>query len=150
VQRSLEDVVRAAIELLAEARHDDAAASSLLAETARISGASASTLIMFVPIAFARVWLAGSPLQLPTTYLRCNKSGEPLKREFFEANPVFHEAYGQGQQLLNAGYSKDKLLAIVARSPEFRAINVALHDGARIENLELAELVVTYDDFNLP
>jgi hypothetical protein len=148
-QTILEDAVRITIEILTDSRDDDAAASQCLAETARISGASASTLITFVPIAFARVWLAGSPLRFPATYLRCIESPEPLKRESFDANPVFLTAYQQAQQLIRDGFSNDKLLAIASRGPEFRAVNTALLDGAQLENLELAELVVTYDDFNL-
>jgi hypothetical protein len=149
MQTILEDLVRIAVEILAESRDNDATASQCLAETAKISGASASTLIMFVPIAFARVWLAGSPLRFPATYLRCYESEGPLKQESFDANPVFLTAYQQAQQLIRDGFSNDKLLAIASRSPEFRAINAALHDGARLENLELVELLVTYDDFNL-
>jgi hypothetical protein len=149
VRTILGDAVRIAIEILAESPDDDATASQCLAETVGISGASASTLVAFVPIAFARTWLAGSPLRFPATYLRCNESEGPLKQESFDANPVFLTAYQQAQQLIRDGFSNDKLLAIVSRSPEFRAINTALHDGAHLENLELEEMVVTYDDFNL-
>jgi hypothetical protein len=149
MQTILEDVVRIAVEILAESPDDDATASQSLAETAQTSATNASTVITFVPIAFARAWLAGSPLRFPATYLRCYESEGPLKQESFDANPVFLTAYQQAQQLIRDGFSNDKLLAIVSRSPEFRAINTALHDGAHLENLELAELVVTYDDFNL-
>jgi hypothetical protein len=141
-----QDAVNLAIKFLADAQTGDDSASQRLADAANISLAKAGVLITFVPIAFARVWLAGSPLKFSPTYLRLNQAGEPLKREYFEANPVFAEACWQARQLIESGYSHCKFLAIASRSAEFRAINSALHDGAQFENLEPAEPVITCDD----
>jgi len=83
---------------------DDEVASKKLSEAAGISINSASTLITFVPVAFARVWLSSSPLRFPPTYVRCDESGQPVKRRYFEANPAFQEAHRQAQRLMNENH----------------------------------------------
>jgi hypothetical protein len=146
---TLKDTVRLAIEVLGHDQGDDEMVSRKLSEAAGISINCASTLITFVPLAIARVWLSGSPLCFPPSYAVSDASGQPVKRRYFEANSAFQEAHRQGQRLINAKYPTEKLLAIAARSPEFQAVNAALHDGAHIENLELTEPIVAYDDLDL-
>ena len=146
---TLEDAVRLAIEVLDHDQDDDEVASRKLSEAAGISIGSASTLITFVPLAFGRVRLSGSPLRFPLTYVRCDESGQGFKRRSFEANLAFQEARRQAQRLMNDSSSTEELLAMASRSPEFQAVNSALTDGARIENLELLEPVVAHDELDL-
>jgi hypothetical protein len=146
MRMTLEFAVRAAIEVLAMDKSDDGTVSRKLSEVMGISINSASTLVTFIPLACARFWLAGSPLRFTPTYLQSDESGNAAQRKSFERNSIFRESYRQAQQLIGAEDSNDKLLTIASRSPEFQAINAALHDGARLEDLELAEPIVAFDD----
>ena len=97
-------------------------------------------MTVFMPIAFARAQLVGMGVRCPPAYRRPVAGGQLALRRF-ATQPVFTAAteFASG-----GGVDQVAFLAVAARSPEFKAVNEALHAGSRPENLQLAEPIVMW------
>ena len=129
--------VRQAIPVFVAHRHsaDEALIDALIA-TGR-SRAEAERLLVFMPIAFARVVLNDLGVMFPGTYRLRTASGELVSRRFM-AQPVFYAATAVAKM----GHDRETFLAVAGRSAEFKGVNRALNDGARPQELILGEPIL--------
>lgn len=82
-------------------------------------------LLLFVPLAYGRVMLSDKDILFPSTYLCL---GKPAKRRL-DALPLWAEALEYAKQ------DREPFFPIAGRSSEVRAVNDAMRDGEKLEDL---------------
>lgn len=131
------DVRQAIPAFVAHRQSPDEALTDALIASGR-SRAEAERLLIFMPIAFARVLLNDLGVMFPGTYKLQTPSGELVSRRFM-AQPVFYAATAVAKM----GHDRDTFLAVAGRSAEFKVVNQALNDGSKPKHLLLSEPILS-------
>jgi hypothetical protein len=147
VLRGGRDVGRAVARMVERAALDDDALQDALA-TDDFSRTDAERLVAFAPLAFGRALLARFPVRLPDSAIIVDARGE--RREirlaeepfFAEAQELARDAYDRGTM------TREEFAAIALRSAEVKALNDALTQGAKAEDMVFSPPVVTMRGFS--
>lgn len=97
------------------------------------SDVAAAELVEFMPLAFGRVLLEDVGVQLPEHYIRMDKGGI---RHLLADEPVYCEAVAAAREALQS--DEAAFVAVAARSSELRAVNRALHEGSKLDDVFLS------------
>lgn len=106
----------------------------------------AAKLVEFVPLAFFRAMMEESGVQFADYFLRLGPEGKPADERKLNQEPVYMEALKMALAEAKAGRGGEDYLAVARRSAEFQAINNALHDGAKLEDLVCAPPVLLWSE----
>lgn len=134
---NLSNLVRSFVEqVIANPDVDDAVLERRLLE----QGADvrmARRAIVLVPMAFCRALLEQRGPAFPTTFQTVDDEGGLVSEHVLADGPIFVEG------LLAAAATSDgqQVATIAARSADFNAINLALHGGSKLEDLQLTPSV---------
>jgi hypothetical protein len=104
-------------------------------------------LVTLLPIAYGRVVLAGSGVLFSDTYLCLDEGGEPGAASRLDGVPLWTEAVAFAKHEVSSEVAGEALLAIAGRSSEVDAINKALHDGKKLQNLRCFPPLFPWPDF---
>jgi hypothetical protein len=116
---------------------DEQIEESLLEQN--INAMLAEQLIAFVPLAFGRVLLEQDGPRFQPTYTLENLVDRSTTHLPLRDQPLYKAAYKVASEWRG---SREEFWAIAGRSPEVKAINSALQDGAELQNLILSEPMV--------
>lgn len=111
---------------------DDTTLRGLLVE-AGVPFRLAMRVLVFLPLAFARVLLATNGPRFSDECAYLDASGEVVARGELSKEPVFAAALELARHA-----SRDEMQTIALRSGEINALNQALHAGSQMENLVFA------------
>lgn len=92
-------------------------------------------LVAFVPLAFTRVLLRDTGVRFSDEYSLINSVSRKAQGRFLSLEPVFVAALKFANDWIQNSRDKNIFLTIASRNAEFKAINEALHAGAKPENL---------------
>lgn len=99
-------------------------------------------LIAFIPLGFSRALLDESGVTFQPNYTVMNPETNEEASLPLAGEPAFAEAYALARRWREANMNGDLFTTIVTRSAEFRAINDALNNGSKLENLVASEPVI--------
>ena len=91
----------------------------------------AMRVVEFMPLAFVRVLLAGTGVELSDRYIRAGQEGQADTERPLADEPVYRATL----DLAESGLSREELLAVAGGAAELNAINQALNAGSRPEDL---------------
>lgn len=91
----------------------------------------AMRVVEFMPLAFVRVLLAGTGVDLSDRYIRVGQDGRADVERALADEPVYRAAL----DLARSGLSREQMLAIAGGAAELNAISQALEAGSRLEDL---------------
>ena len=98
----------------------------------------ANDLIIFIPIAWARIILSEMGLKLPDGYFRTVSNNEETYNKFSDSE-IFKIAT---QLFWENNYGVENLKLIAERSPEYKSVNNLLLNGSKGEDLSLSEISI--------
>lgn len=128
--------------------HPDADVYALRDElvTSGIPAELAADIAEFLPLAVARAVLDGMGIRFADEYVRQTPQGRVLGRKNLADEPVYREGLAVAGEL--SGIGDNEFLALVQRSPEYRAVRKALAAGAKPEDLECGPptMIANQDD----
>ena len=103
-------------------------------------------LLEFMPLAFARVFLDGLGIEFGDYYVRFDsKTNRKISKKLVD-EPVYRESFAFASSLIAEQKGGDELISIVSRSSEFVAMNKAMNDGSRPEDLVSLPPVLLWDE----
>ena len=102
----------------------------------------ATEIVEFLPLALARAMLDGMGIQFQDQYVRQTARGHIIGEKPLMDEPVFREGLAIANELSEGG---DAFMAVAACSAEYQAINKAMNQGSRPEDLRCAPPVVFAD-----
>jgi hypothetical protein len=115
-------------------------------QEAGIPKAISNRLLEFMPLAFARVFLDGLGIEFGEYYIRFDsKTNRKISKKLVD-EPVYRESFAFASSLLAEQKAGDELISIVSRSSEFVAMNKAMNDGSRPEDLISSPPVLLWDE----
>jgi hypothetical protein len=100
---------------------------------AGIPVALAADIVEFLPVAVARAVLDGMGIRFADEYVRQTPQGRVLETKKLADEPVYREGQVVAGELSAIG--DEAFLALVRRSPEYRAVSKALDAGATASDL---------------
>lgn len=96
----------------------------------------AADIVEFLPIAVARAVLDGMGVRFADEYVRQTSQGRVVGHKKLADEPVYREGLALAGEL--SGMGDEVFLALVRRSPEYRAVSKALDAGANPADLTCA------------
>jgi hypothetical protein len=102
---------------------------------AGLSARDTDDILEFVPLAFGRVLLDGMGIVFSEKYIRIDKNGQEIFRNWLEWEKFFREGLAAAPVVMMTS-GKEAFTAIALRSSEVQAVNNALNAGASAENLQ--------------
>jgi len=140
---TLRDKVLLTIQTLREqpSSHESEISEMLLRSD--IDRREAEMLVALVPVAYGRLFFQGAGVSFTDRFVLVNSQTHEEQRGRLSAEPVFKIATLVAQdEMASRRVDRDAVLHVAGRSPEFDAINQALHAGSRLENLVCGDLMV--------
>ncbi len=122
------------IAIAEEGLHDDFIANEL--RKRGYNGEHVAEAIQLIPIAFARQFLNGMGIDFSEQYWILSPNGSIEKQGLLTENSLYSEAL----KLAPGFMAKPVIECIVFRSSEAHAINGAMNNGSKAENLKLAPI----------
>jgi hypothetical protein len=115
-------------------------------QEADISPAIANRLLEFMPLAFARVFLDGLGIEFSDYYIRFDsKTNRKVSKKLVD-EPAYSESLAVASTLMAEQKAGDDFISVVSRSSEFVAMNKALNDGSRPEDLVSSPPVLLWNE----
>jgi hypothetical protein len=115
-------------------------------QEAGIPKAISNRLLEFMPLAFARVFLDGLGIEFGEYYIRFDsKTNRKISKKLVD-EPAYRESFAFASSLIAEQKAGDELISIVGRSSEFVAMNKAMNDGSRPEDLISSPPVLLWDE----
>jgi len=115
-------------------------------QEAGIPKAISNRLLEFMPLAFARVFLDGLGIEFGEYYIRFDsKTNRKISKKLVD-EPVYRESFAFASSLIAEQKAGDELISIVSRSSEFVAMNKAMNDGSRPEDLISSPPILLWDE----
>lgn len=110
----------------------------------------AADIVDFLPLAVARAMMDGMGIRFADEYVRQAPGGRVLGRKKLDDEPVYREGMAIAGEL--SGIGDETFVALVRRSPEYRAVSKALDAGADPASLEYdpPTLTAAGDDRRFP
>ena len=109
----------------------------------------ATQLVLFIPIAFGRVFLRKFSLIHPATFILHQPNGEVLSGLAFYDEPVYQAALQVAEEAVSSGNWKAEFhFEIAAWSPEINVVSQALAEGCKPATVTIQELNV-YGDIGI-
>jgi hypothetical protein len=94
----------------------------------------AADVVDFLPLAVARALLDGMGIRFSDEYVRQSSQGRVIGQRKLIDEPVYREGLAVAGEV--SGIGDEVFLALVGRSPEYRAVRAAMDAGTRPEDLE--------------
>jgi hypothetical protein len=119
-----------------------------LGEALKEAGIPASVsnrLLEFMPLAFARAFVDGLGIEFGEYYIRFDPKTNKKVSKRLADEPVFTESFSYASSLIAGKQAGDEFTAVVFRSSEFVAMNKAMNDGSRPEDLVSSPPVLLWD-----
>jgi hypothetical protein len=113
-------------------------------ERAGVPGPVAAEIVEFLPLALARAMLHGMGIGFADHYVRQTAQGRPIGEKLLADEPVFCEGLRVADEVGAMGTGA--FMAVAGFSPEYRAVERALQDGAAAADLRLGPPVVLAND----
>lgn len=115
-------------------------------QEAGIPAVISNRLLEFMPLAFARVFLDGLGIEFGDYYIRFDsKTNRKVSKKLVD-EPIYRESFTVASTLVAEQKAGDEFISVVARSSEFVAMNKAMNDGSRPEDLVSSPPVLLWDE----
>jgi hypothetical protein len=115
-------------------------------QEAGIPKAISNRLLEFMPLAFARVFLDGLGIEFGEYYIRFDsKTNRKISKKLVD-EPVYRDSLSFASALIAEQNAGDEFISVVSRSSEFVAMNKAMNDGSRPEDLVSSPPVLLWDE----
>jgi hypothetical protein len=140
------DSISKAVAVIRESTESDDAAlhRSLIAEG--LAAPLAARLVQFLPMVYCRLMLEPSGVRFSRGFQQRLANGQITPEKLLASEPIWNEALAFAKTEIDRGISPKDCLAIAARSAEFDAVNQLLNKGAKLQNLILTPVVLTWPD----
>lgn len=103
---------------------------------------TASSIVDFIPIAFTRVGLEHLNIKFQDYFQCVDRKGNVLKKTKLLDIPIYAEALRFAKEDSGMFLDNDEFLAIESYNAEFKAINNALNQGSKIEDLVISPVTM--------
>lgn len=100
----------------------------------------AARLVEFLPIVFNRLILAKNGIKFPNTFRQNLTDGGFFPEKEITSMPIWQEIFSFAQEEITRGASRQDILTLAMRSPEFVKINEQLKSGSKFKNIVLKQL----------
>jgi hypothetical protein len=115
-------------------------------QEAGIPASLSNRLLEFMPLAFARAFVDGLGIEFGEYYIRFDPKTNKKVSKRLADEPVFTESFSYASSLIAGKQSGDEFTAVVFRSSEFVAMNKAMNDGSRPEDLVSSPPVLLWNE----
>jgi hypothetical protein len=105
----------------------------------------AARLLEFIPIVYCRLMLRPFGAQFSGTFRRKGKGGIYEERPF-ASDALWEPVNAFARSEVDQGISKQAMLLVAGRSPEFDAANQLLNRGSKLEDLRFAPPVFLWPE----
>lgn len=105
----------------------------------------ATRLVLFIPVAYARLVLGSFCVKFSDYFLRSYGEGRVSAEQRLDSDAVWLEVRNSAEAHIRV-LSRDERRWIAGRSPEFKVINQVLNDGLEIKDSVLSPLVVWWPE----
>jgi hypothetical protein len=112
---------------------------------AGIPASLSNRLLEFMPLAFARAFVDGLGIEFGEYYIRFDPKTDKKVSKRLTDEPVFTESFSYASSLIAGKQEGNEFTAVVFRSSEFVAMNKAMNDGSRPEDLVSSPPVMLWD-----
>jgi hypothetical protein len=130
---SLADSIRQALPFFVDHAASDTRALRLALQQAGHPVEFAAELVEFMPLAFGRLLLEGTGVQLSDVYSRLDREGcEKVQARLID-EPVYRQALAIAREV--ASQDQVAFMAVAGRSSELNAVSKALYAGSKPESL---------------
>lgn len=102
-------------------------------------------LLEFMPLAFARAFVDGLGIEFGEYYIRFDPKTRKKVSKRLVDEPVYRESLSFAFSLIAEKKAGDEFTAVVFRSSEFVAMNKAMNEGSRPEELVSSPPVLLWD-----
>jgi len=108
----------------------------------------AAQLIVLLPLAYGRVSLSNSGVLFSDTYIGEVEPSQDRRESRLGSLPLWTEAVAFARHEASRGVAGQAFFTIASRSAEVRAINAALHDEKKLQNLVCRPTVILWSSFD--
>ncbi len=113
---------------------------------AGIPASLSNRLLEFMPLAFSRAFVDGLGIEFGEYYIRFDPKTNKKVSKRLADEPVYTESFSFASSLISGKKAGDEFTSIVFRSSEFIAMNKAMNDGSRPEELVSSPPVLLWDE----
>jgi hypothetical protein len=117
-------------------------------KSAGIPSQTAVRLVEFMPLAFGRVFMDGMGITFEENYIRLNRKTKQEKRGKLADEKFYTESLSFARQIVGQQTYSKAFQAVALRSAEVNAVNNALNNGSKPENLVLSSPVFLWEEEN--
>lgn len=142
--------IRAAVQIAVGVFHEHKASTwKTLGEALQEAGipkALSNRLLEFMPLAFSRAMVDDLGIEFSENYVRIDsKTNRKISRMLMD-EPAYSESLAFAASLVAEQKAGEEFISVVTRSSEFVAINKALNDGSRPEDLVSSPPILLWDE----
>jgi hypothetical protein len=106
----------------------------------------AARLVEFLPIAYFRQMMATSDLSFTNEYVRKLYGDTVSSKRLLTAEPMWNQSLEFAREEIAGGISKDALLTVAVRSPEFDLVNQLLKKGTKMKDIRFTALLLGWSE----
>jgi hypothetical protein len=117
---------------------------------AGIERKDAARLVEFLPIAYCRLLLGSSGVCFSDTFQRRTPGGDTSAELPLTSESIWVEISDFAKAEVHHGVPRDEWLALAGRSAEFAVINQLLNQGAKLTNVALTPVLLSWPENGPP
>lgn len=138
--------IKTAAPIFAEHKDSDWEVLEQALVNAGISPPLTTRLIEFMPLAFARALLEGMGIAFEEYYVRHDPQTNRNQHTKLADETVYRESFEAASSIMAQKLAGDAFMAVALRSSELAAVNDALNNGSKPEDLVMSPPVMLWDE----